>query len=150
MPMHKNPFWLGLLVVVFMTALVYTAVVSNRIYRHLQLSSFTEASAVGWSVKSEGEDSFVPEARYTFELNGKFYSGATLFYDDAVNNPWAAEEMLKPMAAKTHRVWYSPADPANSSMHKKFPLKESIYATVLWALSIYFFWLGVYVAKMQR
>lgn len=148
--MHKNPIWLCFLTLVLLMTLVYTGKMTTIFYHYLQLSSETEVAAIAWSVKTEAEDEFVPQAKYTFAANGQFYSGSTLFHDDAVNNPMGAEESLKALTGKDHRVWYSPKNPQMSSLQKNFPLKESVYTAILWGLLIYFFWLGVYVAKLQR
>lgn len=149
MKMHKNPVWLFFLAIILLITGFYTYKAGIKLYRHLNLSSETEVAATAWSIKTEGEDKFVPLGKYTFEVRGKFYNGETLFYDETTHNPWAAEESLKPLAAKIHRVWYAPKDPSNSSLQKNFPLKECIYAGALWALTIYFLGLGAYVAKME-
>ena len=150
MTMHKNSAWLCFLAFIFVITFTYTGKTLIQSYHYLQLSSETEASATAWSIHKEADDEFIPLAKYTFQVRDNFYDGETLLIEETTNNPWAAEESLKPLAAKKHHVWYSPKDPAISSLQKKFPLKECIYAGILWAISIYFFWLGVYVAKLQK
>lgn len=147
--MHKNAVWLFFVATIFTITLFYTGKTSVKLYQYLQLSSEIEASATAWSIKQEAEDKFVPMAKYNFKVGKKFYEGETLFYNEATTNPWAAEESLKPLAAKQYHVWFQQKNPSNSSLQKSFPLKECIYAGILWIISIYFFWLGVYVAKMQ-
>lgn len=150
MMMHKNIVWLCFLALVFIVTLLYTGHVLAGAYRYLQLSSAAEASATAWSVEMDNDSEYVPLVKYTFQVDDKFYEGKTLFYDEKVNNPWAAEESLKSLAVKNHQVWYSPKDPMNSTLHKEFSVKEVVYVCILWILSVYFFWLGVYVAKQQR
>lgn len=149
MMLHKNKIWLFFLALVFTFTLIYTVKTVSLLYYYASLSESIESSATAWSVQTVKDES-IPLAKYTFYVGGKLYEGETLFYHEASDNPWAIEEALKSLAAKEHKVWYSSKDPLYSSLQKKFPLKECIYTVILWGISIYFFWLGVYVAKLQR
>lgn len=149
MILHKNKVWLCFLSIIFLITCAYTGKTLYKLYDYMSLSSLTHSKSIEWSVNAETEDLYLPAARYAFEAKGKVYEGEMLFSQEAYRNPWAAEESLKNLAATYHSVWFSPSDPAHSSLQKKFPLKESIYAGVLWALSVYFFWLGAYVAKVH-
>lgn len=148
--MHKNPIWLCFLSIIILATCIYTGTIGFKLYRYWSLSSQTEALATAWSIQTDSDEEFVPLAKYTFQAGDKFFVGQTLFSDQKTSNPWAAQEALKPLAAKKHHVWYASKDPSDSSLQRKFPFKECIYAGVLWAVCIYFFWLGVYVAKVQK
>lgn len=148
--MYKNRAWLILLTLVFVVTCFYTLKAFVISYTYVTLSSETEAAATAWSIEEKGEEEFIPLVKYTYLVKDVFYHGETLFYQDKTTNLWAAEDVVKNLASKAHRVWYSPKDPADSSLMKKFPLKEILSAAVLWALTLYFFWLGVYVAKLKE
>jgi hypothetical protein len=148
MKMHKNPVWLAFLFLILLGTLSYTGKAFYHAYTYLKLSSETDAVTTSWSVQSDVEGDYTPYAHYTYVVKGTPYQGNTLFTENGTANPLAAEDVIKELAATPHKVYYQPSDPSYSSLHKKFPLKECISAGVLWALALYFFWLGVYVANL--
>lgn len=148
--MHKNPIWLCFLSLVILLTVGYTGKTLWEVYGYLQLSSSTDASATAWSVRKEEEGVFVPVAKYTYSIRGTFYKGETSFLSETANNSLAAEDVVQELATKMRTVWFSPKHPEYSSLEKKLPLKACIYAGILWALCVYFFWLGIYVGNIQQ
>lgn len=150
MKMHKNPIWITFLTIVLLITGIFTVKAFAAVYEYMSLSLETEAAGTAWTTIKEEDDRYVPHVKYTYQVRDAFYQGESSFQKDTTANPWAAENALKELAAKKYKVWYSNSTPSYSSLHKNFPFKPILYAGVLWALSIYFFWLGAYVAKLQK
>jgi hypothetical protein len=148
--MHKNFLWQAFLLVIIAISLWYTisAIYLYDSYAHLKI--LTTTSSIQWEAEEHAEDRFILKANYIFVYKGKFYHGSTSLEDTAYRNLWAAEKTIKELTNSNLKVWFDPENPNHSSLQKKFPLKESIYAAFLWGLILYFLWLGFYVARFKN
>ncbi len=148
--MHKNPFWLALLILISLVAIWYSAIAFYHLYGYVTLSKTAPAEEVRWSIKENDPDSFQIVADYTFTVADKTNTGTTVFNDWSFRNPWGAQAILKEREKQTWTVWYSPWNFNHSSLQKSFPTKECLTMGVLVGLLLYFIWLGSYVARYQR
>jgi len=147
--MHKNFIWQAFLFVAAAIALWFTITAVYHYYSYKNLNTQTLTSSLQWEVEEKSEEAFVLKAFYQFEFQGKSYPGNTVFEDTPYRNQWAAEEAIKEISNQNLKVWFDPQDPQHSSLQKKFPYKDSVYAIMLWGLILYFFWLGFYVTKFK-
>lgn len=145
--MHKNPYWLGFLTFIALVVVGYTAFAGVDFYRYWALSKKTEPVAVEWFVKELSPEAFIPVAHYRYKVAGHEYRGRTFFNKRPHLNRLAAEEAIKRLKLEQKRVWYRPDTPGRSTMQKNFPIKKAVYTAILWALLIYFIWLGYHVKK---
>lgn len=148
--MHKNPLWQAFLFVIIVIALWYTITAIYLYFSYAHLKTQTTTSSIQWETEEHAEDSVVMAANYTFEYKGKSYPGRTSLEETPYRSQWAAEEAIKELAHSNRKVWFDPENPNRSSLQKKFPFKESIYAAFLWGIILYFLWLGFYVARFKN
>lgn len=148
--MSKGYIWAAFLIVVGAIALWYSAVAGYRYYSYARLTAQTRPLAMDWRVVAVSDEQYIPEASYTFQVGGELFSGQTAWHDQTYRNQWGAEESLPEFSKQWRQVWYDSGNPHHSSLQKKFPFKECISAGILWALWLYFVWLGYYVSRFKR
>lgn len=146
--MHKNWIWRAFLSVVFVVTLWYTGDAWYRYYAYSHLNAKTTADAVDWTIEKHSEDAYSLTASYRFTIGKTSYSGRTSFAKN-YRNRWAAEQAVAEYSSSPWDVWYGKENPNHSSLQKSFPVKECVSAVVLWALLLYFLWLGFYVSKFK-
>lgn len=147
--MHSNLFYRAFLLMIFLVALWYTVIAAYRYHSYFKLTDQVRVNSIEWDVKEVADDEFYLEARYTFVVKDRSFSGKTSWPTEFYRNRWAAEKD-QPYFTKQYRVvWYDQNNPDHSSLQKKFPFKECISAIFLWALLLYFLWLGYYVTKFK-
>jgi len=147
--MHKNLLWQAFLVLVLVITLAYTGVAAYRYYNYARLKRATLPTTLKWQIRERSSDEYLVEGDYTFSVNNKNYSGATLRSQDPYLNPYAAERGIDMLSSQSWKIWFDPSNPEYSSLQKNFPLKEVISAICLWALLFYFLWLGFYVTRFK-
>jgi len=148
--MHKNIFWQAFLAILFCANIGYSGMALYHYYSYQRLTNQTFViSSMNWNVIQHAEDDFTLEAKYKFPIHEKTYEGTTAWPKEHYLNQWAAEERTKHTPSGKWKVWYDQSNPNHSSLEKQFPYKESISAAILWALFLYFLWLGYYVTKYK-
>lgn len=144
--MHRNPYWIVFLTIIGLIVLAYTGYTFFNIYEYSSLTQKTAPQSIQWSINKLDDDNFVLFANYAFNWDGKNYTGKVI-RDEHYLNAWATREALEGLNKGAYTVWFDPANPQNSTLFKSFPLKQSIYAAVLWLLFFYFLWLGYSVKR---
>lgn len=144
--MQRNPFWILFITLILMGTVGYTTYALIKVWHYIRLDSHTETQNISWSMISSNEDAFVLFAHYSFIKDGKIYHGQTR-WQEAYLNQWAAKEAIARLKQSPPAVWFNSSSAEISSLQKLFPLKESIYAGLLWSLGIYFLGLGYYVNR---
>lgn len=145
--MHKNKIWIAFLVIVAMAVLWFSGRAAQQLYDYYTLTGEVQPKQIEWAVKRVFDDRHLLEASYAYQVDGTEYEGTTLFSEPIYRNAWVAEQGLKESATKTWVVSYTPKDPAQSTINREFPLKETLSAGVLWGLLLYFTGLGYYVGR---
>lgn len=148
--MHKNLLWQAFMVIVFCVCLGYSGVTLYRYYSYSHLQAKTPTISTEWHIQEKADDVFLVSAEYGFQVGKTVYKGIYEWNKEPYLNRYAAEDGIKTMSSQPWQVWYDPANPAHSSLAKHFPLKEVISTIFLWALFLYFLWLGFYVAKFKN
>lgn len=157
MQVHRNSLFSGFLVVLAIAALAYSVIALYKYYNYIRLNDEATPSSIEWSVHVEKkiwpfnlfwDDTYRIQGDYNFEAEDKMWHGTTQFKEKYLNE-WAAKKAIEANKEKSRRIWYNGNKKNHSTLQKKFPLKECVSAGVLWALFLYFLWLGFYVANYR-
>ncbi|MCB1112229.1 MAG: DUF3592 domain-containing protein [Chlamydiales bacterium] len=147
--MKPNSTWLGLIALMALITLWFSWGAAEKLIDYIQFNKTAGVVINSWSVEKIAEERYALKAEYSFNVNEKKYQGETIIDTTFYRNPWAAEEAIPMQTSKAWKVWYAENHPETSALQHKFPLKETLYAAVLWVLLLYFIWLGYYVARKQ-
>jgi hypothetical protein len=137
---------LGFLALLTFLVLGYSAWTAHKILSYWSLSDRVAVQSVEWSVLPLEEDEIAVQGHYHYQFKGQAYI-QTEVLPERYLNLWAAKEAAARLSAKSWQVWINPAAPLDSTLQKKFPLKESLYTALLWILLLYFIGLGYYAAR---
>lgn len=148
--MHSNKYWLAFLAAVLAITLGYVVVALWQVFVYYRYDGVVVAKEVQWSYDRVGRDKYALHAEYDYEVDGIQYRGATVFKEDVVRNPWAAERTVE--AAKTHtwQVWYQKSAPKASTVERVFPTRQCVSAGAMVLLALYFVGLGYYVGMLKH
>ena len=147
--MHKNPLWILFLFFLTIITLWFVGRAFYLMYEYSLLQKNVPSKTIEWTIEKMSEEQFVPEASYTYEVDGKNYQGKGLLIENIYRNRWAAQEATKQFPQKPWLIWYDPSQIDHSSLQKTFPTKECIYAGVLSGILFYFIGLGYYVTRQR-
>lgn len=148
--MHKNPFWLVLLVIICLTTAWMTSKTYFLMRHYLALKETTTATKIDWSYESVSDEEFIPEGQYYFQYHDKTFQGISHLNNATLRNQPAAEDAIQHLMKKQFNVWFNPFNPKESSLHKSFPLKECLSTAILWGILLYFIGLGYYVGNQSE
>jgi hypothetical protein len=147
--MHKNKVWLGFLILVILVTLGNMGLATYRYLSYSRLQSQAPLLNFTTKIEEQGETYFYVNVDYTYQVNGKTYSGQSNSNERHFLNRWVAEEEIKALTAKPPKVWFDPHNPNYSSLIKKFPTRDIGSALALVGLLVYFFWIGLRVGGMK-
>lgn len=145
--MKSNTIFMALIITIGLVSLWFTGNALYKLYGYNKLNSQILADNIQWSIKEVTDEQFIVEAHYEYKVNGKSYTGDTVFSNHPHRNKWGANEAIKDNQKGKWKVWYDKNDPDYSSLQKNYPYKELIYSVVLWGLVAYFIWLGYYTNR---
>jgi hypothetical protein len=139
-------FGFFVIALILLGVLGYTTYTLMKVWQYMRLDQQTKAQNIEWTITSLSEEAYIPVAHYSFNANGQSYQGQTRWQESYLN-PWTAQEAITRLEQSPPLVWFDSSSPEISALQKFFPLKESIYSSLLWLLAIYFIALGYYVNK---
>jgi len=142
--MHHNHLWISFLSAAALAVIIYTSFTAYDLWQYVRLDKQAQTQHIQWSVEALSDDRFIPIARYQFLAQGKDFQGETRWQESFLNE-WTAKEAVGRLTQSPPLVWYDGSDPVFSTLQKIFPLKESFYTVILWAIALYFICLGYYV-----
>ena len=148
--MNHNSKWSVFLIVMAIIAFGFSVKAAYLSYETIKLNNAAPALIHQWSVKPLTNEQYQIHADYTFFLKNISYAGKTTFGKPLYRNPYAAQKAIKSLASQEWKSWYDRANPHHSSLEKTFPLKDWIYAGILWGLFFYFVWLGRYTFRLKN
>lgn len=148
--MHKNHIWLSFLLTILIAVLWFTVSTFFDLYLYYSMDAKASPLSIEWSVEGKSSDRYFLLAKYAFQANSAPYEGKTRFEYPAFKTVLAGERAIQEEKKKSWNVSYSPKNPAISTLQNLFPFKSCIYAGILWALLLYFVWLGFYVGKFRN
>ncbi len=146
--MHTNKIWLGFLL--FITSCVvwgsYEAV--TKIVKYLEYTDSVPPLHLTIEPVEIDRDLYHLKVAYTFSFENRMYSAEEVVAGTAYGTRKSAEAAaVKKQAKEPFAVQFSPQNPQMSTLFKKFPMKEAVYAAILWFLWAYFVRLGFYAAR---
>lgn len=147
--MHGNRYWLMFLSLVLACAIGYTGWTIFKLYHYFSLSTSLPIEEVEWLVATGENDTFSPQAHYTFKYQDQIFKGQTT-WSESYLNLWAAQEATSRLSNQIKKVWVDRNHLDNSTLQKIFPLKECLSTLALWMLALYFIGLGYYVTRYSR
>lgn len=147
--MPRNPVLSAILLLVALAALWFSGIAIYKQFRYYQLDATAPATVTNWTVNRISDEQYQIVAVYNFPFNNTPIDGQTAFVP-YLRNPYTAEQYIKENAQLHWNAWYNSGNPHDSTLQRKFPLKECLYAGVLWGIFIYFVWLGNYVQRQQH
>ncbi len=148
--MHRNLYWYVFLAVILLVVLWYTGKFGYSYYNYVTLNRRVPVKNMSWSVHGITDEKYHIKGNYEFLAEGHLETGETVLTDHNYWNPKAAEKAIPEYARQKWRVWYNASNPHHSSLEKNFPFKESLSAAVMWALFLYFIWLGYHATHLRR
>ncbi len=128
-----------LLVATGLIALYFIVQVLSTGYQYVRLDERTRAQDVVWEVQMRSVSHYVLAAHYTYHVDGQEFRGMTRFTTPFYFNYHAAEREIRARQAEKFSVWYQKKHPSFSSLQKKFPKKECIYALLTCGVFVYFY-----------
>ena len=144
---YKNHVWLTFLSIFFLSFLWYGGSAGYQLFRYYSLTKTTDPIEIEWEIKEKSSDRYYITANFIFKIDGKNIAGTTDFTNMIYKSPEACESIILENKTKKWTVWFSPNNLNNSDLQKIFPWKLCIYSFIIFALVLYFIWLGIYVGK---
>lgn len=151
--MYKNPALSLFIAICAALTLWYAIPAFKQVQNYYTLTHTAPAENLKWFVTEISSEDFRVGADYTYKVLDREYFGETIFTDWKFRNPSSADDELKVKAAKNYVVFYDPqslvsSSDHNSSLQKKFPVKECVSLGIIFFLLLYFIGLGIYAKKL--
>lgn len=144
--MHRHPAWILFLCLINVCVLGYTIYFGILYWKYLRLDKQVLSEKIQWTILTQNDEKYTPVAYYHYRVHGKFYQGQALWPESYLNSS-AAQEAIERLIASPPPVLFNQSNPQISSLVNHFPLKESIYAILLWIIVGYFIFLGFYIKR---
>ena len=148
--MHRNPIWLTFLVLTSLFSFSYLGFASQAVYAYYRLDSSRTPLTFNAIVSKQNAESYYLTVKYSFVANGQTYQAVDNSLYTGFWNAEAARRKAESLLDEKPAVWFSASNPAISSLHKAFPYRLVLSASILLFLQIYLFCLGYYVAKRDK
>lgn len=133
-----NQIWIALLIVSLGFTLFFGGVGLIKVWKFFRFDQQCPAVVSRFEVVPLASCRFAVAAYYDFEVDGTLYEGKTVFETPQCLSQFAAEHAMVLMKGKTWRVSYRQANPALSTLEKKFPYKACLEASVTLGVFAYF------------
>lgn len=144
--MHRNPFWMLFISLVILSILGYTTYTMIEIWQYMRFDKQVAAQSIQWSIIALSDEAFIPNASYSYHIDGKTYQNQ-MRWKETYRNEWASQEAIARLKQSPPLIWFDSSSPEISTLQKNFPLKTTLYALLLWVLGIYFAGLGYTVNR---
>ncbi|MEZ5315212.1 MAG: hypothetical protein R3E91_03250 [Chlamydiales bacterium] len=102
-----------------------------------------------WEIKEVRVNSYALIVSYFYTYNHKNYSSKEQL-DLIYPNPWAARRAIEKFQEKHSHGWIQHKIPEKSILEKKIPYKTTLSALMIWGLTIYFFFLSLFIRLKNR
>jgi hypothetical protein len=145
----SKPLWMFLFLVIGGLALWRSSTASIGLWEYHRLGPEVAAELTNWELIPKGSK-YALEATFRYEYRGKSYNGRTVFGKPYQLNRQSAERQIQRMSGMSWTAWVDARHPQHSSLEKKFPLKESFYALCLLSILLYFVYLRIHLALLER
>lgn len=145
--MHKNKLWLVFLG--FFSLLTFWFLLSAGIqfYHYQSLSETVELKPLRWSIRKE-DGWYYPHLTALYQVGEREFQLEENLTAHWARNSWSAEQTAQKLASEPLQAYYSTHAPEKATTNRSFPLKIILKSLALLLLLLYFFWLGMHVAKI--
>ena len=145
--MKKKLIWPIFLSVVSITVVTFTSILSMDFYRYYQLKCAVPVEHIEASVHQLAVNRYCVELNYLYQVNNHKYSRSQRLNKIIYKNTWLASREAKKLEESPVRVWYNPHKPQLGTISKVFPYKRLFSTSILYAVFLYFCFLGRFVLK---
>jgi len=145
--MHKNRIFLLLLFALGSVTLFYSFRAVVDLVYYVQLTQTAQTESIEWDVEQKGRSDYRLLAKFEFLYGGELVEGSALLPHRSYRNQTAAAKAAQEMGAEPREIWFSARRPQMSALGHAFPVKSTVYASILWAITLYFLVLGSYVSR---
>ncbi len=148
--MHRNPIWLSFLSGIILLTLFFSYQAVEKSWVWGNYNQKMEVRVLSWEIIQNKSGDLEPELRYILPSETENKIITSRYKNKRFRNEWAANQFLDSVKnISTWTVWIRPDYFDSAMLERNFPWKSVIYASLLLGLTIYFFWLGAYVVKLQ-
>ena len=148
--MHSNRYWIFFLISVAAITFGFCGNAAWQLYRFWAHDATVTTTSIQWRVESKIGDRYYLVGDYTFEVEGKSFTGQTLLEKPLFRNLWSANQAIEDIGDASRPVYFASKNPILNTLDLHFPLKEALSAAALLGLMLYFLGLGYYVALQKR
>lgn len=145
---HKMSWLIALLLPVIIFFL-YAYKTINEINIYLLLNDYIKANFERCEIKNDKRNKCDVVAFYHFKIDDKIFTNRYLFKKKFLNSI-TAKEYIENFSKNDLTIWFNTKNPNISSIEKKFPIKNCVYITIVFAVFIYFLILKYYVYSFQK
>ena len=126
---------------------VFTSLLSIDLYRYYQLRCVVPVEHVKASVHQLGSNRYQVELDYLYQVNTHKYARHQKLKHSIYKNIWLANQEVESLEEGSIDVWYHPHKPQLGTVNKAFPYKRLLSTSVLYAVFLYFCFLGRFMLK---
>lgn len=143
--MQKNIIWVTFLLIVTGFSVWFVIKGGYDLIQYYQFNQQIPVSVDKWEVVELEANKYALSASYSYEFEGKNYTGKAEL-SRHYPNPWSAERALVKLKENEQAIWINPNNPHKGVLERKFPYKATLSAILLLGLVVYFICLGLYVS----
>ncbi len=149
--MHRNPVWLSFLGIIIVLTLFFSFQAGKGVWLWTSYSKQLYVRVLDWEIIQTKSGELKPQLRYLMLVGDEKKILTSVYKNKRFRNEWAANKFLDDVKnISTWEVWVRPSHLDSALLERSFPWKSVTYACLLFCLLAYFFWLGVYVVKLQK
>ncbi|MCH9632794.1 MAG: hypothetical protein S4CHLAM6_11360 [Chlamydiae bacterium] len=145
--MNKNLIWPIFLSVISISVVAFTSLLSIDLYRYYQLKCAVPVEHMEASISQLAVNRYCVELNYLYQVNTSKYSRNQKLNKTIYKNAWLANKEAKNLEESPVYVWYNPHKPQLGVVNKAFPYKRLFSTSVLYAVFLYFCFLGRFILK---
>lgn len=139
--------WPIFLSVVSISVVAFTSILSIDLYRYYQLKCAVPVEHMEASIHQLAANRYCVELNYLYQVNAHKYSRSQQLNKIIYKNTWLAAREAKNLEENPVSVWYNPHKPQLGTVSKAFPYKRLFSTSILYAVFLYFCFLGRFVLK---
>lgn len=141
-------FWTALFVITSLIGAYLTFVFGKSFFEYLSYSSRVPAKILEWQVREMKNGKFAVAARFSYQIDEKFFEGLTVVQDRPYLNDHAALHAIKTReVAIDEAAWVNPHFPEKSTLLRRFPTYLLIKLLIVYGVIIYFSFLKSLLQK---
>lgn len=146
--MHKNAYYIGLLVILTAFVLWWTYDALSLIFRYYNLSASTTVVITEMNTIKKSDDDYRLEIEYIYIAGEASYKKSQILPASHLN-PFAVQKTIDELKNKNLPLYFNPHDPNQASLERVFPLKQCLYAIIMISILCYFIGLGYCIKKTR-